>query len=81
VPVRRVEAAGVHEANGGGETRGAEGGEVVDGGEENCAAGRGDDGVVYELEGVVCGAWGVGEEDCFAGLFGLGEEEGVALGG
>jgi len=80
VPVRRVEAAGVDEADGLSEARGAEGGEIVDGGEHDGASGGWRDGVVYELEGVVGGVGRVGKEDGFAGGFALREEEGVALG-
>ena len=79
--MRRVETTWVDEAHGCCETRGAKCREVVDGGQEDGAGGGGCYGVVDELDGVVCGVGGVGEEDGFAGCFGLGEEEGVALGG
>lgn len=81
MPVRGVEAAGVDEADGGGEACRCEGGEVVHRGEEDRAAGWGGHRVVDELEGVVCGVGGVREEDGFAGSLGLGQEECVALRG
>lgn len=81
VPVGRVQAAGVDEADGLREAGGTERGEVVDGGEQDGAAGRGRDGVVDKLERVVGGVGRVGEEDGFACRLGLCEEEGVALGG
>lgn len=81
VPVRGVEAAGIDETDGGGEAGGGEGGEVVYRGEEDGAAGWGGHSVVDELEGVVCGVGGIGEENGFAGGFGLGQEERVALRG
>lgn len=48
--MRCVEPARVHEANGSGETCGAQCGEVVDGGQEDCTACGGNDGVVDELK-------------------------------
>jgi hypothetical protein len=80
VPVRRIEAAGVNEAHGLRETCGAKCGKVVNSGQENSAAGGRRDGVVDELECVVCGVGCVGKKDGFAGGLGLREEEGVALG-
>ena len=82
VPVGGVEAAWIDEADGLSEPSGTESGEVVDGGEDDAAAGGRCDGVVDELERIVLRTiFGgrMGEDDGLAGGFGLRKKECVAL--